>query len=97
MFSSFRLLSLLEGCSLIVLLFIAMPAKYQFGMGAIVPVTGSIHGMLFLIYLVMSLMVSHQREWSIAKWLAVFIAGTVPFGFVLVERQLRRELEPVSA
>ena len=91
MLNKFRILSLIEGSSLLILLFIAMPAKYQFDMPTAVTIVGSVHGALFLAYLVMSLMVSHQQNWSIIKWLGVFLAGVVPFGCFVVERQLRNE------
>ena len=91
----FRLISLIEGISLVTLLFIAMPLKYQFGVGEAVAYVGITHGCLFLIYMVMSLSVSHQHQWSIFKWLAVFFAGVLPFGFLLVDKQLRAD--PITA
>ena len=85
----FRTLSLIEGVSLLVLLFIAMPAKYKFGFDAAVFYAGITHGVLFLIYMVASLGVSHKQGWSIVKWLGVFLAGVVPFGFLVVDRMLK--------
>lgn len=86
---SFRTLSLIEGLSLLALLFIAMPAKYQFGYDIAVFYAGITHGVLFLSYLVASLAVSHSQGWSILRWLMVFSAGVVPFGFIFVDRQLK--------
>ena len=86
---AFRLISLIEGTSLLILLFIAMPLKYHFEVTGVVPIVGITHGCLFLLYMVMSLSVSHQQQWSIIKWLGVFFAGMIPFGFMLVDRQLR--------
>ena len=40
MLKAFRVLSLIEGLSLVVLLFIAMPAKYHFGISGVVPIAG---------------------------------------------------------
>lgn len=86
---AFRLISLIEGLSLLALLLIAMPLKYQFGIAEAVLYVGITHGTLFLLYMVVSLAVSHQQQWTIAKWLAVFLAGVVPFGFLMVDRQLK--------
>ena len=61
MLNSFRLLSLIEGLSLITLLFIAMPARYQFGVDFVWPV-GMAHGVLWLAFVVMSLLVSHLQR-----------------------------------
>lgn len=91
MLKHFRTLSLIEGISLLILLFIAMPAKYYFGIPKIVPIVGTIHGLLFLSYMVMSLMVSHRQNWSILKWLSIFLAGAIPFACFIVESRLKRE------
>lgn len=87
----FRVLSVLEGLSLITLLFIAMPAKYQFGHDFVWPV-GMAHGVLWLAYVVMSLAVSHVRRWSVGLWLLALLCSVVPFGFLWVDARLRREL-----
>ena len=91
MLKSFRLLSLVEGLSLLVLLFIAMPAKYKFGHDFVWPV-GMTHGVLWLAYVLMSLVVSHLRKWSVGAWLLALLSSVVPFGFVLLDRRLKREL-----
>ena len=92
MLASFRDLSLIEGLSLITLFFIAMPAKYSFGVPVIVPLVGTTHGLLFLSYLVMSLLVSHHYKWSLLKWLAVLLAGFIPFACFVLDRKLKAEL-----
>lgn len=92
----FRVLSVLEGLSLITLLFIAMPAKYQFGHDFVWPV-GMAHGLLWLAYVVASLAVSHVRGWSVWAWLLALLCSVLPFGFLLVDARLRRELAPSPA
>jgi len=89
---SFRLISLIEGVSLLVLLFIAMPLKYKWGINEAVWYAGITHGTLFLIYLVMSLVTSHQQQWPVIKWLLIFLAGVLPFGFIVVDRKLKKEM-----
>ncbi len=96
MLSKFRLLSLIEGSSLLILLFVAMPAKYYLDIKMAVPIIGTIHGMLYLSYMVISLVVSHQRNWSIIKWLTVFLAGVIPFACFILDRILKRESEEVA-
>lgn len=91
MLDKFRSLSLIEGSSLLILLFIAMPAKYYLDVKMVVPIIGMVHGILFLGYMIMSLMVSHRHNWSILKWLTVFLAGVFPFGCLLIDRMLKRE------
>jgi len=91
MLDKFRTLSFIEGISLLILLFIAMPTKYYLDIKMVVPVVGSIHGLLFLSYMIISLIVSHQRNWSIIKWLIVFLAGVVPFAYYFLDKMLKRE------
>lgn len=45
-----RLMALLEGTSLLLLLFVAMPLKYQFGMPEVVSWVGPVHGGLFIAF-----------------------------------------------
>jgi len=96
MLKSFRLLSLVEGLSLLVLLFVAMPAKYQFGHDFVWPV-GMTHGVLWLAYVLASLVVSHLRKWSVGAWLLALLSSVVPFGFVLLDRRLKREIAAQAA
>jgi integral membrane protein len=91
MLKTFRILSLIEGLSLLTLLFIAMPAKYQFGYDFVFPV-GMTHGILWLVYAVMSLAVSHKQHWSVIIWLLVLFASVIPFAFIFVDNRLKRDL-----
>lgn len=90
MLKTFRLLSLIEGLSLLVLLFIAMPAKYHFGISGVVPVVGMTHGSLWLAFIVLSLVVSHQRQWSVGFWLATLLASVMPFACFWLEHRLKK-------
>lgn len=96
MLKFFRLLSLVEGLSLVTLLFIAMPAKYQFGHDFVWPV-GMAHGVLWLSYVLASLVVSHLQRWSVLVWVGALVSSVVPFGFVLLDRRLKREARAVPA
>lgn len=91
MLKFFRLLSLVEGLSLITLLFIAMPAKYQFGHDFVWPV-GMAHGVLWLAFVLGSLVVSHLQRWSVLAWLGALVCSVLPFGFILLDRRLKREI-----
>ena len=91
MLKFFRLLSLVEGLSLITLLFIALPAKYQFGHDFVWPV-GMAHGVLWLAFVLASLVVSHLQRWSVLAWLLALVCSVLPFGFLLLDRRLKREI-----
>ena len=64
MLNMFRIVSLVEGLSFLVLLLIAMPLKYQFGMPEAVSVVGMTHGMLFMAYVALTFMVGPRQGWS---------------------------------
>ncbi len=51
--SRFRIVAYWEGISYLVLLLIAMPLKYGLGLAVAVRVVGSLHGALFVAYLVL--------------------------------------------
>ncbi len=87
----FRKVSLVEGVSAILLYFVAMPLKYLADMPMAVKVVGSIHGALFLVFLVALLRVWVADKWPFGKVVIGFIAGNLPFGAFWFERRLRDE------
>jgi len=88
MLKMFRVISMVEGLSLIVLLCIAMPAKYQFGID-LVKTVGPIHGFLWLAYLPMLEITSRQQGWSKSFWNLAFITSIVPFGCFFLENKMK--------
>ena len=92
MLSFFRKLSVVEGLSLIVLLFIAMPAKYHFGYVDNIWQVGMTHGILWLIYFIASLVVSHQNKWSVMFWLVVLFSSVIPFACFFLDRKLKASI-----
>lgn len=91
MLKTFRALSLIEGLSLITLFFVAMPAKYYFHSFDIVFQVGMTHGLLWLSYVVMSLVVSHRQGWSVVFWMLVLLASVVPFACFILDWKFRSE------
>lgn len=93
MLKFFRMLSLVEGFSLLTLLFVAMPAKYQFGYDFVWQV-GMTHGLLWLSYFMLSLLVSHKQNWSVMFWLLVLLSSVTPFACFFLDAKLKREPVP---
>ncbi len=88
MLNVFRMVSLIEGLSYLAILsitagIISRDYIFYLGMG---------HGVLFILYLVLSLQVSHQHKWSIIVWLLIFIASVIPFAFIAVDIYLKKQL-----
>jgi integral membrane protein len=90
----FRQVAMVEGISLLLLLFIAMPLKYFADRPEAVKYVGWAHGVLFLLYLVLLLIVWIKYKWSFLKVVVAFIASLIPFGTFLFERRLKREKTP---
>ena len=88
MLSFFRILSLLEGISFLVILsvtlgFISRDYVYFLGMT---------HGVLFMAYLIVLMVITYKQAWSILIWLLMFIAAFVPFAFLGAEVFLKKEM-----
>ncbi len=84
-----RLLAILEGISLLVLLFIAMPLKYFYGMPEAVSMAGMTHGVLFLVFSAMLVLVSQRQAWSERFSFMVFLASLIPFASFVMDRRIK--------
>lgn len=90
MFSSiniFRIVALLEGISYLLLLFIATPIKYLSGDPQYVKLLGMPHGMLFITYIIMAIMLKKDFKWNTKELLIVLVASIIPFGTFYVDRK----------
>ncbi len=87
----FRRIALAEGTSLLVLLFIAMPIKYFMGMPEAVKVVGWIHGLLFMLYVGVLIVLQVTQRWSFVFFVGAFLASIIPFGTFILDKQLRKK------
>ena len=85
----FRLLAMIEGISLLLLLFIAMPLKYVYAMPEAVSVVGMAHGILFLAFVGFGIWVSQQKQWSDGFFALVVLSSMIPFATFAMDRKLR--------
>ncbi len=85
-----RVVAFLEGISFLVLLLIAMPLKYAFGQPLAVKHVGMAHGVLFVGYVFLLLIVALERSWSAKKILLAFGASLVPLGTFWADKHLFR-------
>ena len=77
----FRLITLLEGLSLIVLVCIAVPVKYLKDNPSLVEILGPIHGALFIGFCYMAWMVGQDQKWIWFRMAPkILLASFVPFG-----------------
>ncbi|PHK33509.1 membrane protein [Nostoc linckia z16] len=83
----FKIIATLEGISLLALLLIAMPLKYIAGNPEPVKHVGMAHGVLFIGYIIMAVMLKIEENWSWKKFAEVCVASVVPFGTFYIERK----------
>lgn len=92
--NTFRVVSLLEGFSYLAILSVSLGLLDR----SFVFQLGMLHGVLFLTYMIVSLVVCSKQNWSLTIWLPLFLASLVPFAFIPVEMYLRKALvSPVPA
>jgi integral membrane protein len=87
----FKIITVVEGISLLLLFFVAMPMKYAFDRPEYVKYAGWAHGLLFSLYIVLALMLKIERDWSTKKLTIIALASVLPLGFVYIDRKLLSE------
>jgi integral membrane protein len=86
-----RITGFIEGLSLLILMGVAMPLKYLAGMPLAVKIVGWIHGVLFVVYVMMAMMVALDKGWTLKRLATAFIAAFLPFGTFIFDKSLMRE------
>ncbi len=86
-----RLLSIVEGISYLLLLFIAMPLKYLADIPEAVSIVGAAHGALFVLYILAAVHVKFEHRKTILWGIYAFILSIIPFGTFYLDKQLKNE------
>jgi integral membrane protein len=89
-----RLVSMLEGLSLLGLLGIAMPLKYIFQQPEAVRLVGLLHGVLFISYVLLLVQNAIEQRWPLTKVGLGLLLSVVPFGAFYAERRLFQATSP---
>ncbi|MGY4386037.1 integral membrane protein [Pedobacter sp. UYP24] len=89
-----RLIGFLEGISLLILIFIAVPMKHFYKNPSLVSNMGPIHGMLFLLFIFYTISVGVEEKWkfSVTTW-KVLIACIIPFGTFYIDRHILKKAQ----
>lgn len=95
-----RYIGLLEGLSYLFLLGVAMPLKYLAHQPLAVQITGSLHGLFFLLFCASLLQV--WLRYKLTLWQAglAFLSSLLPFGTFVLDRKLKAyeaQLAPETA
>ncbi len=79
-YNRFRNIALAEGISFLALLLIAMPLKYFANLPMAVTIMGSIHGILFVAFMIFAWEVRNEYKKDMKWLLLAFLASILPFG-----------------
>ena len=79
---TFRFVALAEATSFLILLTCSFAARGG------VPIMGPIHGMLFLGYVLIALMIREDARWTGKETILVLAGAVLPFGGFAVDRWL---------
>jgi integral membrane protein len=84
-----RIITFLEGVSLLILMGICMPLKYIGGMPIYNKIMGYIHGGLFIVFIVYVWQVAEEQDWKFTTttWKIIF-ASFIPFGTFYVDKKI---------
>lgn len=83
----FRIVAFLEGVSYILLLGIASPLKWFFDEPKYVKLLGMPHGLLFIAYVVLAVVIGSKLKWTNKTLGAVLLASIIPFGTFFVDKK----------
>lgn len=87
-----RIVAILEGISLLILIFVGVPLKYIMETPEVVKLLGPIHGALFLLYIFLTVGVATEYRWKGGTILQFLMACFIPFGTFYVDRKILKPL-----
>lgn len=93
----FKFISIIEGISFLLLLFIAMPLKYVMDMPLAVTYVGWAHGILFVIYIYVVFPTARAAKWNFSKTFFALVASILPFGPFVFDRYLLKKEKELTA
>ncbi|HEY1038222.1 MAG TPA: DUF3817 domain-containing protein [Bacteroidia bacterium] len=88
-----RLIGYLEGLSLLVLIFIAVPMKYIFHEPGLTKAIGPVHGAIFLLFMLNTMSVGIEKSWKFktTTW-KILVACFIPFGTFYIDRKILKNI-----
>ena len=90
---AFRVVAVVEAVTYLVLLG-AVVLKRVLDGPDLVSVLGPVHGIAFLVYLVLVLRIRESQGWSLGRTIVVILAAALPLGGFWVERSLVEDERP---
>ena len=88
MFKALRVIGLIEGISVLVLFFVAMPLKYIWAMPLAVKYAGWSHGLLFMTFVGAIIIAAGLNLLQPMRAFLIVILANIPFGFIFADRMI---------
>lgn len=88
----FKLTSIAEGVSAILLFGVAMPLKYIFNKPFLISSVGMAHGILFIAFVLFAIVYQFKVKWKIMDFLIILICAVIPLGTFYVEKKYLSKL-----
>ncbi len=87
----YRLLAYTVGVGLAILVFVGIPLQVA-GYPQLVQILGPIHGVFYIVYLLLALDLARRARFSLAEMAAMVGAGFVPVLAFVIERRVTRQV-----
>jgi len=89
----YRVMAFIVGVGLILVVFVGMPLQFIAHKKLAVEIVGTLHGYLYLLYLVLAADLARRAHWRLGRILAVVAAGFVPFLAFVAEHRVYRQMK----
>tara|TARA_B110000858_G_scaffold144475_1_gene164071 strand:+ start:935 stop:1360 length:426 start_codon:yes stop_codon:yes gene_type:complete len=83
----FRVVALLEGISYILLMTVGLYFKYILNDDSYVKLLGMPHGILFVLYILIAILLNNKENWNIKDLTLILLASLIPCGTFYVDRK----------
>ncbi len=82
-----RIVAIVEGISMLVILFVTMPLKYMYNNPMPNKFSGIIHGFLFMTYLYYVYTCNLTQKWDKKTLVILVLASILPFGPFIIDKK----------
>lgn len=92
MIKTFKIVAVLEGFSYLFLfanMFITKNINLEIYKSILYPL-GMVHGLLFIGYIILAVLLKFKLKWSLSTFLIICIASLIPFGTFYIEKKYLR-------
>ncbi len=89
----FRVIAYAVGVGLIILVFVGVPLRYLGDTPVVARTVGPIHGLLYMVYLVLTLDLATRCRFTAKRTVLVMLAGTIPFLSFVAERKISAQVQ----